>query len=61
MAESAKEAAPWHGRATYGARLDDQRQTPSVLCTEQVAMDLMGNARLCVSRADVFVGEFFKK
>jgi HEPN domain-containing protein len=61
LAGCAKEAAPWHGRSTYGARVNDHRQTPSDLCTEQVALDLLGKARMCFEKAHLFVKEFFRK
>ena len=61
LAIYAHEAAPWHGRSTYGARINNYRQRPSELCTEQVAVDLLGKARICFEKADSFVKEFFKK
>jgi len=61
MADYAREAAPWHGRSTYGARVSDHRQTPSALCTEQVALDLLGKARICFEKAETFLRGFFAR
>ena len=36
--------APWHGRSTYGGLKDGYWQSPSDLCTEDVAKQLLNKA-----------------
>ncbi|MBM4047236.1 MAG: HEPN domain-containing protein [Planctomycetes bacterium] len=57
----AREAAPWHGRSTYGGPRNGRWQTPSELCTEAVAADLLGKARKCADRASAFIEKAFQR
>jgi HEPN domain-containing protein len=61
IAAYAHDAAPWHGGSTYGRRIDGVRRRPSELCTEEVAVQLLDNARKTLSKARAFAEEFFKK
>ncbi|MFQ6014407.1 MAG: HEPN domain-containing protein [Anaerolineae bacterium] len=59
VATYAKEAAPWHGRSTYGGLRNGLWRSPSELCTEEAATELVGKARRSVNKATGFVETFF--
>lgn len=59
VASHAKQAAPWHGRSTYGGLRNGRWRSPSEFCTEEVAVELLGKARESVNRAAGFVERFF--
>ncbi|MGB9775573.1 MAG: HEPN domain-containing protein [Anaerolineae bacterium] len=60
MASDVRKAAPWHGRSTYGGLLGGRWQSPSGICTEEVAWMLLEGARRSVQQAEAFVPDFFK-
>lgn len=55
-----KEAAPWHGRSTYGGLKNGLWTSPSELCTEEVAIELLDKANKSVNKAVEFIERFFK-
>jgi len=55
-----KEAAPWHGRSTYGGLKNGLWTSPSELCTNEVAIVLINKASKSVDKASGFIEEFFK-
>jgi HEPN domain-containing protein len=61
MVSYVREAAPWHGRSTYGALKNGRWRSPSELCTEEVAQVLLNRASLSVDKASEFVSTFFKE
>jgi len=50
FASYAKEAAPWHGRSTYGGLKNGLWRSPSELCTEEAAIELLNKARKSVNK-----------
>lgn len=54
-----KEAAPWHGRSTYGGLKNGLWRSPSQLCTEEVAIELLDKAKKSVDKATGFMERFF--
>ena len=56
----AKEAAPWHGRSTYGGLKNGFWRSPSELCTEEAAMELLDKAKISVIKAARFIERFFR-
>lgn len=61
IASYAKEAAPWHGRSTYGALGNGLWRSPSELCTEEVGTKLLDKANKSVNRTATFIERFFEK
>jgi len=61
VASYAKQAAPWHGRSTYGGLRNGLWRSPSELCTEETATELLDRARLSVNKAAEFVERFFRE
>jgi len=61
VASYAKEAAPWHGRSTYGGLRNGLWRSPSELCTQETAMDLLDKAKKSVNKAVGFVERFFEE
>jgi HEPN domain-containing protein len=59
VAGYAREAAPWHGRSTYGGLRNDVWKSPSELCTEEMAVALLDKARTAVAKATRFIEAFF--
>lgn len=59
VAEYARRASVWHGRATYGGLVDTVWRSPSELCTEEVARGLLAWARESVEGATAFLREFW--
>jgi hypothetical protein len=59
VASYAKEAAPWHGRSTYGGLKNGLWRSPSEFCTEEAAVELLDKAKKTVNKAAGFVEEFF--
>ena len=59
VASHIKEAAPWHGRATYGGLKNGSWRSPSELCTQEVAIQLSHKAKKCVDKAAGFIERFF--
>ena len=59
IASYAKEAAPWHGRSTYGALINGLWRSPSQLCTEEVSLELLDKAKKSVNEATGFIERFF--
>lgn len=59
VAERARKAAAWHGRATYGGLVDGVWRSPSQLCTEPVAKELLEWAQDSVEQVAAFVGQVF--
>jgi len=55
-----KEAAPWHGRSTYGGLKNGHWTSPSELCTEEMAIGLLDKANKSVNKAIEFIERFFK-
>jgi len=60
VASFVREAAPWHGRSTYGGLRNGVWRSPSELCTEDVAGKLLNRAEKSVNRATEFIKEFFE-
>jgi HEPN domain-containing protein len=54
-----KEAAPWHGRSTYGGLREGVWRSPSELCTQEMAIELLDKARKSVKWAAGFIESFF--
>lgn len=55
LSSDAKEAAPWHGRSTYGWEDEEMGRIASVdLCTREVAERLLEMARNSFETAQVF-------
>ncbi|NIM97863.1 MAG: HEPN domain-containing protein [candidate division Zixibacteria bacterium] len=61
VASHAKEAAPWHGRSTYGGLRNGLWRSPSELCTERVAMKLLDKTKKSVNKAATFIERFFEE
>jgi len=61
VASYVKEAAPWHGRSTYGGLQDGVWRTPSELCTEEVAVELLDKAKKSMNKAAEFIERFFRE
>jgi len=61
IASFTKEAAPWHGRSTYGGIRNDLWISPSELCTEDVAIELLDKAKKSVTKATGFLERFFEE
>jgi len=61
VASYAKEAAPWHGRSTYGGLRGGVWRSPSELCTEGASTELLDKAKKSVNKAKGFVERFFEK
>lgn len=61
VALNAKEAAPWHGRSTYGGLRNGIWRSPSELCTQDVAVELLDKAKNSVNKAAGFIENFFKE
>ena len=59
VASYAKEAAPWHGRSTYGALRNGLWRSPSEFCTEEAAIELLHKAKKSVNKAAGFIERFF--
>lgn len=60
VASYVKEAAPWHGRSTYGGLKNGLWKSPSELCTEEVAIELQDKANKSVNKATAFIERFFE-
>lgn len=60
IASYAKEAAPWHGRSTYGGLRGGRWRSPAEFCTAEVAIDLLDKARKAVDRTAGFIERFFR-
>jgi HEPN domain-containing protein len=61
VASYAKEAAPWHGRSTYGGLRNGLWKSPSDLCSEDVAVELLDKAQKSVDKAVGFIERFFRE
>ena len=61
VASYAKEAAPWHGRSTYGGIKDSRWRSPSEFCTENVAIELLEITKKSVEKAMAFIEKFFEE
>jgi HEPN domain-containing protein len=61
IASFTKEAAPWHGRSTYGGIRNDLWKSPSELCTEDVALELLDKAKKSMTKAAGFLERFFEE
>jgi hypothetical protein len=59
IAEHAREAAPWHGRFTYGGLRGGVWRSPSELCTEDVASNLLLKSEDSVRKAEEFLRRFW--
>ena len=59
VASYAKEAAPWHGRSTYGGLRNGLWRSPSELCTEEATVELLDKAKKSVDKAAEFIERFF--
>jgi len=57
----AREAAPWHGRCTYGGLSNGLWRSPSELCTEDAAMELLDKAKKSVDKAARHTDKFFER
>lgn len=60
VASYAREAAPWHGRSTYGGLQDGRWRSPSEFCTEGVASGLLDKAQRAVDKTAGFIERFFR-
>ncbi len=60
VASYAKEAAPWHGRSTYGGLKNGLWRSPSEFCTEEAATELLNKARKAANKAAEFIERFFR-
>jgi HEPN domain-containing protein len=60
IATYVKEAAPWHGRSTYGGLKDGKWKRPSELCTEEDAKQLLQKAQESVEKAKMFIESFWR-
>lgn len=60
VASYVREAAPWHGRFIYGGLRDGVWRSPSELCTEDVAAELLEKAEKSVTEAAEFIEGFFE-
>lgn len=61
VASYAKEAAPWHGRSTYGGLRKGLWRSPSELCTKEVAVELLDKGKKSVNKAARFIERFFEE
>ncbi len=61
IARYAKEAAPWHGRSTYGGLQNGVWRSPSELCSEEEAISLLEKAKGSFAMVEGFVERFFEK
>lgn len=61
IAGYAKEAAPWHGRSTYGGLQNGIWRSPSELCTEEEAINLLEKAKRSFTMVESFLERFFEK
>ena len=59
VASYAKEAAPWHGRSTYGGLKNGLWRSPSEFCTEEAAVELLDKAKKAMNKAAGFIERFF--
>lgn len=59
IASHVKEAAPWHGRSTYGGVKKGVWRSPSEFCTEEEATNLLHKAKESVNRAIEFIENFW--
>jgi len=59
VAAYAREAAPWHGRSTYGGLKNGLWRSPSEFCTEEAAVELLDKAEKAVNKAAAFIEKFF--
>jgi len=60
IATYVREAAPWHGRSTYGGLKDGRWRSPSELCTEGEAVRLLQGAGESVEAAKRFIERFWR-
>ncbi len=60
VASYAKEAAPWHGRSTYGGLKNGLWRSPSEFCTEEAGVELLDKAKKAVNKAAGLIGRFFR-
>jgi len=60
IASYVKEAAPWHGRSTYGGLKNGRWRSPSEFCTEEEAVQLLYKAKKSVNRATEFIENFWR-
>lgn len=56
----AREAVPWHGRSTYGGLRNGVWRSPSELCTEDDALQLLQKAKETLSMVKEFVNNFWR-
>lgn len=59
VASDVRKAAPWHGRSTYGGLIGGRWQSPSDICTQEVALTLLQGAQRALQRARGFIPDFF--
>ena len=60
IAVYAREAAPWHGRSTYGGLKNGVWRSPSELCTEDEALQLLQKARETLKIVKEFIDDFWR-
>lgn len=60
LAEYSKEAAPWHGRCSYGGLINGMWKSPSEICSEEIAVQLLDKAKRAVDKAEGFINTFFE-
>lgn len=60
IASYVKEAAPWHGRSTYGGLKNGRWRSPSEFCTEEEAIQLLYKAKKSVNKAREFIENFWR-
>ena len=60
IASYVKEAAPWHGRSTYGGLKKGVWRSPSEFCTEEEAIRSLHKAQESVNRATEFIQNFWR-
>jgi len=60
IASYVREAAPWHGRSTYGGLKNGAWRSPSEFCAEEEAVQLLYKAKKSVNRATEFIENFWR-
>jgi len=59
VASYTSDAAPWHGRSTYGGLRGGVWKSPSELCTEEIATQILEKSRKSIHRVEEFIENFY--